>query len=584
MLKALAKRGWIPLFMIVQMMFLASLSPAQENRMNSGQLQSQEAVDEDQMRERMEMVRAIRENIGLFGEVYRQVSMRYVDQVNPEAFMKAGIDGMLSTLDPYTEYMEPEGSEDLQIMSKGRYGGVGLQIGTRGSERILTVVSPIEGTPAWRLGVRAGDQILFIDSTSTEGMSTSEAAQMMRGTPGEPVTLKIRRPGVEDMLEYTIVREVIQVRDVSFAGIIEDGIGYVRLTRFSRQAGEEVKLAIEDLKSQGLTGLILDLRSNPGGLLPEAIAVSENFLQPGDMIVSTRGRNEEMNAEFRAEEPPVLDPEIPLVVLINEGSASASEIVSGAVQDLDRGVVIGKTSFGKGLVQSVINFNNGTALRVTTAKYYTPSGRLIQKVDYFSDNESIVHTFLDDEDSTYVTSHGREVSARGGIEPDLMVEQSDVGELTIQLWRQDKYFDFASDYLAAHQQLEDWRVGSEIYSEFQTYLDTTEFSFESDAQRRLKALKEAATEQEYGPSFIAGIDSLMAEAERQKTLMMERERAAIEYRLRLELASVMAGSAGRVEASLADDPQVQEAVRLLREPEQYQAALEGRLETASLEP
>lgn len=240
---------------IVTLLIAAVMAPvggfAQDEPNQEYDSRSQRQLTPEEMRTRADMVRAIRDNIGLFGNIYRQISARYVDPINPEAFMKAGIDGMLATLDPYTEYMEPENAGDLAIMSKGKYGGVGLQIGTRGTDRVLTVISPIEGTPAWRLGIRAGDQILTIDGESTQGFTTSDAADRLRGEPNTPVKITVHRFGVDEPLEYTIVREEIKVNDVSYAGYIADGIGYVRLTRFSRSAGDEVRSAILDLESQG---------------------------------------------------------------------------------------------------------------------------------------------------------------------------------------------------------------------------------------------------------------------------------------------------------------------------------------------
>lgn len=542
----------------------------------SGSLTSEQQLSDEEMQQRMEMIRAIRENIGLFGEIYRQVNTRYVDNINPEGFLKAGIDGMLSTLDPYTEYIEPENTDDLRIMSAGHYGGVGMQIGTRGVDRILTVVSPIEGTPAWRLGLRAGDQIIEIDSVSTEGMSSSEAANMLRGPKGTDVTIVIRRQGVDKLLTYTITREEIKVRDVSYAGIIDQGIGYIRLTRFSREAGEEVKGAIQDLLGQGLEGLILDLRSNPGGLLPEALAVAENFTDPGELIVSTRGREKDDVVEYYAEEEPTLPDNVPLVILMNEGSASASEIVAGAIQDQDRGVIIGKNSFGKGLVQSVINFKDGTALRVTTAKYYTPSGRLIQKVDYFSDNESILHLPDGaDEDSLFITVHGRTVRAHGGIEPDIEVQMPDVGELTIALWREDAFFDFANRYFGGHPDLQSWKVNDKLYQEFVDDLKSRDFTYESQVGKEIEELRESAEELGYGDEVISLIDQLAQQAKAADDAEYQKEKENLKVRLSIELASVLAGNAGRTQAALDTDLQVQEAVKVLQQQERYASALQS---------
>ncbi|GBE30134.1 carboxy-terminal processing protease CtpB precursor [bacterium BMS3Bbin04] len=512
--------------------------------------------------------------------------MRYVDQVEPEEFMKAGIKGMLSTLDPYTAYIEQESSDDLRILSEGEYGGVGLQIGTRGTNRVLTVISPMEGTPAFRLGIRAGDQILFIEDEATEGFTTSDAASRLRGRAGTKVRVKIDRFGIDDLLEYTITRERIEVKDVSYAGMIEDGIGYIRLTRFSRSAGEEVSLAIQDLQAQGeIEGLVFDLRSNPGGLLPEAIAVAENFLNAGEAIVSTRGRLQNTNNDYFARNPPVLASDIPLVVLINGGSASASEIVSGAIQDLDRGVVVGRSSFGKGLVQNVINFNDGTALRITTAKYYTPSGRLIQKTDYFNDNDAIISSDLDVlQDSLFHTESGRVVTAHGGIIPDIEVETDDVGELMLALWRQDLYFDFVANYLDKHSQLDTWEgMGDELYESFIVHMDSTEFDFETELLSNINELRGSLDSVADSTIYLPMIEEMTQLAENEKAGLFEHERKEIQDRLVIELASALGGSAGRTQASLGIDPDIVKAIEILQNPELYSSVLAGTFAIADPE-
>jgi len=569
-------RRYSALLFLALILSVGSIHAQTDQIQGGGKVGTEQQPTDEDLQQRKELIRSIRENVGLFGEIYRQVSTRYVDQINPEGFLKAGIDGMLSTLDPYTEYIEPENTDDLRIMSMGHYGGVGMQIGTRGPDRILTVISPIEGTPAWRLGLRAGDQIIKIDDESTEGFSSSEAAVRLRGPSGTDVKVTVRRQGVQQPMEYTITREDIEVKDVSYSGLIEPGIGYVRLTRFSRMAGDEVREAVEDMLQQGLEGLILDLRSNPGGLLPEALTVAENFIEPGELIVTTRGREEGDVVEYRAQGKTSLPGNVPLVVLVNEGSASASEIVAGAVQDLDRGIILGKTSFGKGLVQSVVNFNDGTALRVTTAKYYTPSGRLIQKVDYFSDNESILHEADGAEnDSLFTTSKGRQVLAHGGIKPDVEIDLPDVGELTIALWQQDAFFDFANKYVGSHPDLDNWKVTDAILTDFQAYLKETDFEFESEMAVELKTLHEHAEEAGYGDSFMQELADLETAVKVDDEAKFEEEKNDLKLRISIELASVLTGSAGRTQAAIEQDIQVQEAVNLLKHGEKYAAALDA---------
>ncbi len=561
-------------WLVLAFTVLLAAGPAWSQPADEPARKGSELNDERQMQEQLDLYQSIKRNINLFGAIYREISLRYVDPVNPEAFVRSGINGMLSSLDPYTEYFEHEDTDDLRIISTGQYGGIGIQIGLRGQDRVLTVIAPMEGTPAWRLGIRTGDQIIEIDGEPTAGFSTSDAASRMRGEPGNPVNLKIRRYGVDDPIEYTIVREVIEINDVSYAGMLEPGIGYVRLTRFSRNAGNELHDAIEDIKRQDLEAMILDLRGNPGGLLPEAIEVVENFLQPGELIVTTRGRVENADNEFHARQPSSLPPEIPLVVLVNEGSASASEIVAGAIQDQDRGVIIGQPSFGKGLVQSVIDFRDGTALKITTAMYYTPSGRLIQKIDYFSENEAILsHSDATVSDTLFYTDAGRKVSAHGGIKPDILVEMPEVSEITVELWRKGLFFDFASRYYGKTSDIESWEVTDEVYSEFLAYLDEIGFSFESEVQQRLKDIRSEAGNQGYASEFFDELEKLELLSASQTERLLQTRSEEIKLRIELELASVMTGAAGRVQASVAHDPQIMKAMEVLKTHDLYAQVL-----------
>ncbi len=333
----------------------------------------------------------VRKNIGLFGDVYRELSLRYVDNINPEQFMRAGIDGMLSTLDPYTVFIPEEETEDLDVITSGRYGGVGIEIGVRGKDKVLTVITAMDESPAQRVGIRSGDRILKIDTTLTVGFSTGDAARYLRGAPDTQVTLTIERTGSSEPIEFVITRKEISVKDVPYSGFVKPGVGYLKLAHFSRGAPDELDEALHSLQTGGMQSLVLDLRGNPGGLLSSAVAVVQRFCAKGETVLSVRGRAADSEQVFKLPDDPLAG-DIPLAVLIDGGSASASEIVAGAVQDLDRGVLIGETTFGKGLVQSVVSFESGEALKLTTAKYYTPSGRLIQRVDYFGDDNNVVLT------------------------------------------------------------------------------------------------------------------------------------------------------------------------------------------------
>lgn len=531
-----------------------------------------------------EYYRKVRENLELFRDIYREVSTRYVDDIDPEEFIRAGIRGMLDTLDPYTVFIPESEAENLQIMTTGQYGGIGTVISIRGEDKILTVISPIEGTPAERLGIRAGDQIIEIDGISTEGFDTGKAAKVMRGEPGTEVKLKIRRSGMEEPIDYIIVREVINVKDVSIATIITDNIGYIKLTRFSRKAGDELEAAIDELDSQGMSALILDLRGNPGGLLESAVEVTEKFISKSQTIVSTRGMVPETNRIIESRCDPICG-DCPLVVIVNGGSASASEIVSGAIQDLDRGVVIGQKTFGKGLVQSLVNFRNGTELKMTTAKYFTPSGRLIQKVDYFgSDNPVLLEDVTPDEgepkEVKYFTIGGREVFGGGGITPDLEVEQGETSNLITALFRSSMFFNFANEYLTSFT-AEDALNDDNLYHKFREFLRENDFDYKVDGQSQLEELKETAEEKKFSPDFKRHIEALQQMMAEIKSHNFEQQREDIERYLQMEFVYRNSGSEGRLRASLTGDEQLQKALQTLQNESAYKAILAGSISANS---
>ena len=368
----------------------------------------------------------LKKNLTLFQRIYEEIAIRYVDEVDPEAFIKAGIEGMTNRLDPYTSFVEKGENEDLRTVTEGKYGGVGMSIVRKGNA-VIVAEPPYDGTPAAKVGIREGDEIFEVEETETENLRLTEVAQMLRGKPGTAVTIKVRRHSEAGLLEFRLVRAMITVHDVTYVDIVGDQIGYIRLIRFSRFAADQLDEAITELTDRGMKGLIFDLRSNTGGLLNSAVDVADLFLPEGDLVVYTKGRAERSNMKYHSKTDPLLG-ELPMVVLVNERSASASEIVAGAIQDLDRGLIIGSRTFGKGLVQTVVPFSRNTALRLTTAKYYVPSGRLIQDLSQLN-REAQVFAHQDDElakDSTGVfsekefrTKAGRLVFGGGGIKPDI---------------------------------------------------------------------------------------------------------------------------------------------------------------------
>lgn len=525
-----------------------------------------------------EYYKKIRENLDLYQSVLREITTRYVDDIDPQEFIRSGIEGMLETLDPYTIFIPREDTEDLRIMTSGKYGGVGIVIGLTGEAKRLTVISPIEDTPADRLGIRAGDIITYIDSISTEGFDTRKAASLMRGDPGTSVKITIQRQGVSDSLDYVIERARINVKDVTTATMLEDEVGYIRLARFSKKAGAEMEDAVKDLKFKGMKGLILDLRGNPGGLLEAAVDVAEKLVPENETIVSTRGARPEMNRNIQSR-PGQRISDCPVVALVDEGSASASEIVAGALQDLDSGVIIGIQTFGKGLVQSIVPLSNGNELKMTTAKYYTPSGRLIQKVDYFARENPVI--LQNQTDSTeggktlkFYTKGGREVRSAGGITPDIEIERNKLTDLTETLFRKQMFFSFATTYLTestSEVALDD----PEIMNKFERFLKDTDFSYNTAGQTEIEALKELAAEKNLGEKFTVQLQSLTEILEERKKDEFIAQSDKIERYLRMEFAYRQSGAAGRLLEAASGDPQLMKAVHILQDKVYYNNVLSG---------
>ncbi|TKJ37603.1 hypothetical protein CEE37_13905 [candidate division LCP-89 bacterium B3_LCP] len=522
----------------------------------------------------------IKENIGLFGAVYREISSRYVDDIDPQEFMRAGIEGMLNTLDPYTVFLDEETTDNLQIMSAGKYGGIGIEIGIRGKDKVLTVISPIEDSPAKRLGIRPGDKIIEIEGQSTAGFTTKDAADLLRGKAGTDVDINIERIGVADPIPFTLERAIIKITDVSYAGILQDGVGYVRLTRFSRNAGGEIHKALNKLKDEGMTSLILDLRHNPGGLLPAAVEVAQNFIPKGEEIVSTQGRHKMAQRKYTSQLEPVC-PEISMVVLVDQGSASASEIVSGALQDLDRAAIVGQTTFGKGLVQTLVDFKDGRSLKITTARYYTPSGRLIQKLDYFDEENDVILQEIPtqegpDLEERYYTRSGRTVFGSGGINPDIEVEIPRLDRYETDLVRTGYFYDFCANYLSEHTDEGHIEITDDILGEFQEYIQEKDFKSQDDFANRLDELISTAEDDTLiEGSIVTNLVELRNEIKAAQPDHFRDHTDYISFRLAVEMAGLQDGKRGRTLASLKGDPQLQKAFELLANQELYSELLTG---------
>ena len=414
-----------------------------------------------------------------------RVSESYVDSVNESELIKAGIKGMMKPLDPYTKFLSGSSKDRLDMLRTGKYGGVGIQIGLR--RDTLTVLTPFEDSPAYTEGIHSGDQIIMIDSIETKGMTLKDASELIKGELGSIVNLTIFRPSERKKIDFELTRANIIVKHVPYWGVDSDGIGYVRLTKFSKNTARDFSLAINEIKEKNIKGLVIDLRSNSGGLLSNAINILDKLTDRGLNLLNTKGRIKKSNRQMNSRRVPAISNDIPIAVLINKSSASASEIVAGVLQDLDRAVIVGTKSFGKGLVQSMYNLNDTTTLKVTTAKYYTPSGRLIQKEDYLDDG--FLTDGLDKKDSLFYTRGGRKVKGGGGITPDITVKQLKLPSYVQGLWKEGVFLTFAADYVPRHDIKAPIIITDEIYKDFESFILDYEIKYSLPGENDLKKLK-----------------------------------------------------------------------------------------------
>jgi carboxyl-terminal processing protease len=514
----------------------------------------------------------VKKSIDLFGSVYKDVIQNYVDPVDPEQVMRGGINGMLSMLDPYTVYMDKATSSEIDLLTTGKYGGVGISIGLSNGKVIITGV--FDGYSAQRQGLRIGDQILKVDGKDVSKMKLDQVSNMVRGEPGTQIRMTIQREGEAKPFEVVLVREEVRVHDVSYYGVVDSNIGFIKLDRFSKGADEEVRDALTDLMTRtNLRGLILDLRYNPGGLLESAVGIVELFVPKGSLIVMTRGRAAEAEKKYISDVDPIA-PNLPLVVLVNENSASASEIVAGALQDLDRAVIVGTNTYGKGLVQTILPLGYDAELKITTAKYYTPSGRCIQKINYEKKRDGESDITPDSLRKEFHTADGRPVFEAGGIQPDSVVIQKMPSDYVIQLLRENYFFNFATEYRNLHDSIPvNFSVSEKILNEFKDYLTRKDFSYSSRLSQLVKDAELYAAKSNYGPAINQQFDKLNEEIKRDESGMFEKNEKEIAHLLQAEIVGRFKGSAAQIEQSLNYDNQVKAAEKILKAQREYSKIL-----------
>lgn len=507
----------------------------------------------------------VNQNLETFGQVYREVTRGYVDDLDPEEFITAGIQGMLGTLDPYTTYLRKEEAADIELLTNGSYGGIGITVGLRDST--VTITDVIDGYSAQREGIRIGDKILSVEGVEVLHGPMSALREHTRGEPNTTLRMTVLREGTAKPLEFTLTRENIQVHSVSFSSMIADSIGYIRLERFGSNAGDETRAAILEFRRHGnLRGMILDLRSNPGGVLESAVDVVAKFVPTGSIIVTTRGRDSSEQRMYKSTEEPIAAG-LPLVVLVNENSASASEIVAGAIQDLDAGVILGTKSFGKGLVQSMRQLPHDNMLKMTTARYYTPSGRCIQKIDYSHDRFGHNGSLPDTEQQTFRTRIGRLVQSHGGITPDTIIYERDSNSIVARLLQTSVFFDFATTQAAEMRSLaSEFVVDDTMLNRFEEFA-AQRLGSDDDSPllpARLNELKEEATREGYSQSMLRKLEDLQKESLQKYRSAIHKNREEIRRELGRQIAARFQRQQERIAASLDDDGQLSAAVSMLR--------------------
>ncbi len=517
----------------------------------------------------------ISKNLEIFINVYKELHLNYVDDLQHGKLIKTAIDKMLESLDPYTNFIPESEIEDLRLMTTGQYGGIGALIQQR--EGFVVISEPYEGFPAQIAGLKAGDRIIKINGEDAKDKSVSDVSTFLKGFPGTQVTLVIERPGEDKLHTFEITREDIKIKNVPYYAALDGGIGYIKLSNFAFGASAEVKDAMINLKTNNnISTLILDLRGNGGGLLGEAINIVGLFVPKNTLVVNTRGKLKDSNKDYRTLTHPY-DLNIPIVVLIDNMSASASEIVAGSLQDLDRAVVIGQQSFGKGLVQNVLQLNYNTRLKVTIAKYYIPSGRCIQSVDY-SDRDSTgrVKNPTTTDKAIFYTSNKRPVYDAGGIIPDITTDQGQYSKITITLVIKSLIFDFATLFAQQNPNIppaDIFKITDQIYNEFIAFLEDKEYDYETESEKKLRELKEITVEEKYFESISAEYESLVTKLTHNKNEDLITFREEISEILANEIVSRYYFQKGRIENSIQFDSDIKQAVSLLINPTEYQNIL-----------
>ncbi len=522
----------------------------------------------------------VAKNLEIFNTVYKQLDMAYVDTLNPHEIITYGIDAMMSMLDPYTEYYPEENIKDYKYLLTGKYAGIGALIHYRFKDGTVVIDQPMAGMPAAEAGLKKGDVILSIDDESMEGKKTDYVSNHLRGDAGTSFMLKIRRPSTGKIMKMKITRKLIQSPAVPYFGLRENGIGYLNLNSFSDGCSTDVRRAIVEMRSKGMKSLLLDLRGNGGGSEKEAVEIVNMFVPKGRLVVQNKGKLERANRTYMTEKEPI-DSVMPIVVLVNGGSASASEITAGALQDLDRAVIVGTQTFGKGLVQITMDMPYNSAMKVTTYKYYIPSGRCIQAVNYKREDGGSREQVADSLRKTFYTLNGRPVKDGRGIMPDVEIKPDSMTNIVYYLVggrdSSDVVFEYVNEYVNRHPTIapaKDFELTDAEYEEFKQFVLNSSFKYDQETEKYLKQLEELAKFEGYYNDAKDDFDSLRKKLTHDMARDLDFNKERIKRYLESDIVSAYYFDGGALENSLKNDKQVAEGIRLLSTPEDYRKILE----------
>jgi carboxyl-terminal processing protease len=519
----------------------------------------------------------VSKNLDIFATLFRELNIQYVDDVDPGDLMKTGIDAMLESLDPYTNYIPESKMEDYKMMTTGQYGGIGALIQTRKDKVMIS--EPYEGFGADKAGLRAGDKIIKIDGKSALGKTSDEIREFLLGTPGTTVEITIERPGEEESITKVVTREEVKIKDVPYFGMLKNDVGYIRLTGFTESASSEVREALTALKAKNAKAIVLDIRGNGGGLLTESVNIVNFFVEKGTPVVYTKGKIKDRNKPYKALNNPI-DTDIPLAVLINGGSASASEIVSGSLQDNDRAVILGTRSFGKGLVQNVLPLSYNSKLKITVAKYYTPSGRCIQKLDYSHKNQNGKAEEIPDSLITEfkTLNSKRPVFDGKGVAPDIDVDGLPLSDISATLILKNLFFDFATEYRIKNESIKpakEFALTDNEYNDFVAFLADKDYEYTTESEALLNKLEKAAKEDKYFDDVASEYEALKNKLNHNKKEDLFTFKDEIKQILESEIVSRYYYQIGQVEISLKHDPVLEEAILTLGDSVKYKSILAG---------